>query len=452
MSRITSSVVFAFLLPAMAAGQPAAQSGNAGDRLSLGAAVRTAVENNRSLQAARLQIEKADEDLAAIKTRRLPALELTGQSSMLLSPVKFAFPRGAFGEYPGIGPIPSEDATVETPRQPTFTVSTELTQPLSQLFEIGLNIKGAKTNVAIERERAREKELALVNEVKRLYYTILQTESALAATEEAVALYKELDRSLEVRVTQKVALRSDALDVQFRLAQEEVTRIKRRNALNSQKEQLNQLLGRDVRTPFHTESFAALPLVSIDIDSAHARAIADRPDIRKARLDLEQAELDRRIKKASQIPDVSVAMSYQSNFNIDVLPRNLAMVGLQVSWEPFDWGRKGRELAAKDRVIQQAKLAVREAEDRAIVEVNARYRAVEEARALLEAVSVAQRSSREKVRVKTNQFQIQAAMLADVLQARADMANADDQFQQALLTFLTAKADFERAAGEDSIQ
>jgi outer membrane protein len=448
-SRITTWVVLACLVPAAAAAQtPAAARG---ERLSLDAAVRIAVENNRSLQTARLQIEKADEDLAATRTRRLPSFETTAQSSMLLSPVKFAFPQGAFGNYPGIGPIPSTDTTVESPRQPTFMASAQLSQPLSQLFEIGLNIRGAKTSVAIERERAREKELALVNEVKRLYYAILQTESALSATNEAIALYKELDRSLEVRVTQKVALRSDALDVQFRLAQEELTRVKRQNAVNSQKEQLNQLLGRDVRTSFHPESFAALPLVSIDLESAQARA-TDRPDVRKAKLDLEQAELDRRIKKASQIPDVSVAVSYQSNFNIDVLPRNLASVGLQVTWEPFDWGRKGRELASKERTIQQARLAVREAEDRAIVDVNARYRALEEARALVDAVGVAQRASREKLRVKSNQFQIQAAMLSDVLSARAEMASADDQFQQALLTFLTAKADFERAAGEEIIQ
>ena len=449
-SRITTCVVVACLVPAAVAAQTPTGPAR-GERLSLDAAVRMAVENNRSLQAARLQIEKADEDLAVARTRRLPAFETTAQSSMLLSPVKFSFPQGAFGDYPGTGPIPATDTTVESPRQPTFMLSSQLSQPLSQLFEIGLNIRGAQTNVAIERERAREKELALVNEVKRLYYAMLQMESALAATNEAIALYKELDRSLDVRVTQKVALRSDALDVQFRLAQEELTRVKRQNALSSQMEQLNQLLGRDVRTVFHTESFATLPLISIDLESAQARA-TDRPDVRKAKLDLEQAELDRRIKKASQIPDVSLALSYQSNFNIDILPRNLASVGVQVTWEPFDWGRKGRELAAKERSIQQARLAVREAEDRAIVDVNARYRALEEARALVDALSVAQRASREKLRVKTNQFQIQAAMLADVLQARAEMASADDQVQQALLTFLTAKADFERAAGEEFIR
>jgi outer membrane protein TolC len=451
--RKTTCVLCVWLVPALVSAQHSADVAEAtSERLTLAAAVRLAIDNNRSLQAARLQIEKADDELEVVRTRRLPAFETTAQSSMLLSPVSFAFPAGAFGSYPGTGPIPAADTTVESPRQPMFTVSAQLTQPLSQLFEIGLNIRGAKTNVELERERAREKELALVNSVKRLYYAILQTESALSATKEAIALYQELDRSLDVRVTQKVALRSDALDVQFRLAQEEVTRIRRQHTLDSQKEQLNQLLGRSVRTPFHTESFATLPLVAIDLESAHARALADRPDVRTAKLDLEQAELDRRIKKAAQIPDVSVAVSYQSNFNIDVLPRNLASVGVQVSWEPFDWGRRGREVAAKERTIRQARLAVQEAEDRAIVEINSRYRSLEEARALLDAVAVAQRSSREKLRVKTNQFQIQAAMLADVLQARAEMANADDQFQQALLTFLTAKADFEHAAGEEGIQ
>jgi outer membrane protein len=62
---------------------------------------------------------------------------------------------------------------------------------------------------------------------------------------------------------------------------------------------------------------------------------------------------------------------------------------------------------------------------------------------------MAQATAREKVRVKTNQYQVQAAMLNDVLQLRAELASSDDQFQQALLAFWTAKADFELAIGEE---
>ena len=446
--RISACVALVWLVPTIAAGQPLASQ----ERLSLEAAVRIATENNRGLQAARLQIEKADEELAAVRTRRLPAFETSVNTSQLLTPVEFSFPQGAFGSYPGTGPIPAAETTVKSSQKPTIFVSSQLTQPISQLFEIGLNIRGATTARDIERERLRDQELRIVSDVKRLYFAILQTESALTATRETIAMYREIDRTLDVRVTQKVALRSDALDVQSRLAQEEVNRLRRENTLASQKEQLNQLLGRDVRQAFDVEPVAMLSRIDIDLAAVQARALADRPDVRKARLEVEQAELDKRRKKAEQVPEISVALAYMSNFNIDMLPKNLATVGVQFTWEPFDWGRKSRELGAKDRVVQQAKLSVRETEDRVLLEISSRYRTLQETRALLDAVGVAQRAAHERMRVKTNQFQVQAALLSDVLQARADMAGIDDQFQQALLAFLTAKADFEHAAGEEIIQ
>jgi outer membrane protein len=64
---------------------------------------------------------------------------------------------------------------------------------------------------------------------------------------------------------------------------------------------------------------------------------------------------------------------------------------------------------------------------------------------------MAQVAVREKLRVKTNQYQVQAALLPDVLQLRAEQANSDDHYRQALLAFWTAKADFEHAVGEEVI-
>jgi len=134
-----------------------------------------------------------------------------------------------------------------------------------------------------------------------------------------------------------------------------------------------------------------------------------------------------------------------------VMPTNLATAGVQLKWEPFDWGRKGRELASKTHTVEQARLAVRDAEDKVVVDVNARFRTLAEKRALLNVAQMAQATSREKLRVKTNQFQVQAALLPDVLQLRAEQASSDDNYQQALLAFWTAKADFENAVGEEVI-
>jgi outer membrane protein TolC len=369
----------------------------------------------------------------------------------LLTPVHFPFSQGAFGDYPGVGPIPGTDTEVSVPRQLTYYFFSQVSQPITQLFRIGLGIESAVATHAIEQERVHAQRLSVVNSVKRLYFAILQSESAAEATEQAIALYRELDRTLEVRVAQKVALRSDSLDVRFRLAQEQLALTTHQNAVASQKEQLNQLLGRDLRTEFVVEPVTSLSIAEIDVAAARTRALESRPDVREARLKVEQADLDRRLTKADRIPDLSVAVSYNSYFNLDVMPANLASAGLQLKWEPFDWGRKGKQLAAKSYGVEQARLAVRDAEDRVVVEVNTRFRTLAEKRALLSVAQMAQVASREKLRVKTNQYQVQAALLPDVLQLRAEQADSDDRYQQALLAFWTAKADFENALGEEVI-
>ena len=434
------------LLPAVAA---AGQRAPAGEMLSLQAAVKLAIEHNRPLRNAQLEVRKAEEDLAAARTRRLPAFETNVFASQLLTPVEFQFARGAFGEFPGIGPVPANDTSVATPREPNAYVAAQVTQPLTQLKRIGLSVQSAASVRDVQRERARAQELAVVNAVRRLYFTILQAQSALTASAEALALYRELDRILQVRVAQKVALRSDALDVQVRLAQEEVTRVAWENTLATDKEQLNQLLGRDIRTPFEVEDVPEISLIDVDVESARARALEERPDVAQARLAVRQAELDRRMTEADRIPEVSLAFSYSSYFNIDMMPKGLAALGVQVKWEPFDWGRRGRELAVKSHGIEQAREALREAEARAIVEINTRYRKLAETRARMHVARAARQAASEKVRVGGNQYKVQAALLSDVLQLRAELAGANDRYQQALLAFWTAKADFDHAVAEE---
>ena len=447
--RVDIHAFVLMLLPAVAAAQTT--NVTITERLTLDRAINLALENNRQIQRAALQVQKAGEDLENARSRRLPVFDIQGQASQLLTPVDFSFPQGAFGDFSGIGPIPATDTNVSVPKQLTYYFSSQVSQPVTQLFRLNLGIDSAVASQAIEQEHLRSQRLSVTNSVKRLYFAILQTESALDTTDQAIALYRELDRTLQVRVAQKVALRSDALDVQFRLAKEQLTRTTYENTLANQKEQLNQLLGRDVRTDFVVEPVSSLSISEIDLNAARTRALDNRPDVREARLKVEQADLDRRAKKAERIPDLSVAVSYSSYFNIDVMPTNLATAGVQLKWEPFDWGRKGRELASKTHAVEQARLAVRDVEDEVVVDVNTRFRTLAEKRALLNVAQMAQAASREKLRVKTNQYQVQAALLPDVLGLRAEQASSDDNYQQALLAFWTAKADFENAVGEEVI-
>jgi Outer membrane efflux protein len=115
-----------------------------------------------------------------------------------------------------------------------------------------------------------------------------------------------------------------------------------------------------------------------------------RPDVRQARVKLQQAELARKIAKTDYLPDAQLTVSYLSPLSIEGAPRQIASAALEMNWEPFDWGRKGRALASKDLEIRQAKNAARETEDRARVDINSRFRTLELARAQVRAARVGQ--------------------------------------------------------------
>jgi outer membrane protein TolC len=417
--------------------------------LTLDEAVRLALENNRGLRIALLEVGKAEDKVAAARTRRLPSSSLNLFGAQLLREVDFEFREGVFGTFPGTGPIPAADTNITTPRRPIVYAVGQVSQPLSQLYEINLDIQKEALGRTLAEAKAHVERQDVVNNVKKLYYAALETESALTASEESLTLYRELDRLTAEYVLQQVALKADNLDVKARLAKEEYNALSLRNQLATQKEELNDLMGRDVRTQFRLSPVAEATAYEVELSAAQARALELRPELREARVKVRQAEQDRRIKRAEYIPDVSLSLNYISPFNVEMLPTNVLAVGLWVSWEPWDWGRKKRELEEKNRAIEQAEMALRETESRVLLEVNQKQRKLVEARALLRFAAATQQAAQEILRVSRNRFAEQAALLKDVLQAQEGLADANHTYQQAVLAFWVARADFERALGEE---
>lgn len=350
--------------------------------LSLERALSLALEANYSVRNARLEVDKHGDKVAALRTQRLPSFKVSTLVSQPLSRLEFNFEKGAFGDFPSTGPIPNEDTTIRSSMTPTALVTGQITQPLSQLYRIKLNIKQMELSREIGEQELRLKQQSLASDVKRAYYAALQTQSAFESAEAAIKLYKELDRVTGDYVFRQVALKTEQMDVQTRLAKAEYELLTLNNQLASQKEQLNHLLGRDVRTEFAiADSLETAQFVMRETNLAAAReqALLRRPEVATARLKVRQAQYDRRIKKSEYLPDVSLSVNYLSPFGYsDLIPKNIASVGVQVEWEVFDWGKKKRELAEKSRTIEQADNSLREAESAVVMGVNAQFRRLQE--------------------------------------------------------------------------
>jgi outer membrane protein TolC len=325
----------------------------------------------------------------------------------------------------------------------------QATQPLSQLYKIHLGVRAQELSSQVISEKARAERQAVVKDVKQAYYAVLQSESALEAAEANVKQYQELDRVVLQRVSQEAALKSDSMEVKAKLAHEQYTLVQLRNTLNSGKEYLNDLLGRDIRTEFAVEQVPAASFEELELKMAQERALAQRPEIKEAELTVKQAEYSRRLANADYIPDLGIAFNYLSPFNVEVLPKNVASLGLELKWEPWDWGRRKDVINQKKAVETQAQTQLRETQSRVLMDVNNRFRKLEESRMLIGVAQAANEAAHQKLREVTNKYEQQTVLLSDVLRQQAATAGASNDYQQALLGFWTAKSEFEKSLGED---
>jgi len=275
------------------------------------------------------------------------------------------------------------------------------------------------------------------------------TQTAVDAAGEAVKTLEEAQRVTLRYTAEKTVLKQDALEVDARLAKAQYDLSVAENGLATQHEHLNQLLARDLETPFRVDFIPEEDTTTLSLEEARQQASQSRPEIRQAHLKEKQADFDRRIAKAEYIPDLGLAVSYMGVQNVQTLPTNVAVAGFALTWEPFDWGRRRNRVREKANAQAQARNGALETESQIGVEVAAKYRKWKEAALLLKATRTGHESAAEEFRVTTNKYKEQAALVRDLLEAQARSSESAFQYQQALSSYWSSLADLRRAMGEE---
>jgi outer membrane protein TolC len=68
---------------------------------------------------------------------------------------------------------------------------------------------------------------------------------------------------------------------------------------------------------------------------------------------------------------------------------------------------------------------------------------------MLNVAELGRQTAREKLRVATEQYRLEASLRRQLLEAQAALADSDQQYQQALAAYWTARADLDKAIGDD---
>ncbi len=252
--------------------------------LTLDEAVSIALAKNRLIKNSVLEAGKYDFQVSPARSRRLPHFQFAALGGQLLQPFDFTFGRGVFGTYPGIGPVPGKQSKVHTPAQPTAYLTGSLDVPLLQQYKIGLGIRATELGREIAKEDVRAERQKVAAEVRKAYFELVATQAGVDAAREAVKTLEEAQRVTLRYVSEKTVLRGDALEVDARLIKAQYDLSVTENGLATQHEHLNQLLGRDLATPFRVEFMPEEDTTSLTLEGAREQASQNRPEIRQAHL------------------------------------------------------------------------------------------------------------------------------------------------------------------------
>jgi outer membrane protein TolC len=416
--------------------------------LALVDAIQIALGNNRPVQIAKLDFTKSGWEVAEAKTRKFPELKTEMLASGLITAPVYTYPEGIFGTINN-QPVPSKNVEISLANGVTGYAIATATQPISQLYQIHLGIREKELSADLAGEKYQQKRQTTAADVKQAYYGILQSEAALESETALVKEYEETNRVAGDYLSKESILKSEVLEVKAQLAQAKHQLITTRDSLTTQKEHFNDLLGRDIDTPFRTQQVPPASMDEMDLKAARENALRQRPELKEAKINLDRAGYDRSLAKAEYIPGIGAQLQYFTPINTQILPQNILSAGIKMTWEPFEWGRRKDNVKQKDIQVQQSQYQLDQTRSQVLLDVDNAFRKLGESRSMLEVAEAARDAAKEKLREVKDQFKQKAVLLRDVLKQEAAVANADKQYEESLLSFWNAKAEFEKTLGEE---
>ena len=256
--------------------------------LTLSHAIQIAIDNNRPAKIAQLDITKAHWQVRQAKAKRFPEISTYFFGGANLTSPSFNFQKGVFGTINNV-PSPSQDTHIKLSQGFTGDAVIQVAQPLTQLYKIHLAIREQELGADLAGQKYQAKRQSVVADVRQAYYAVLQTESALHVARATVRQYQETDRVVLDYVAQRSALQSSSLEAKAKLAQAQYQVVQLRDTLTTQKEYLNNLLGRDLDTPFRTQQVPPITPAEMDLTLARQTSLTQRPEIKEAEIDVRRA-------------------------------------------------------------------------------------------------------------------------------------------------------------------
>jgi outer membrane protein len=487
-----------------AAQQPPSQTAAPGSQLTLtlDEAVKLALEHNLDLVVERLEPQVAGARVAQAASAYLPLLTSTvSRNSEFQPPSSFLVGSsgvqsrvynadvGVAQRLPWLGT--SYAVTWNGSRTSTSSVFTNFNPALGSSLEAvvsqpllrDLSIDAARQQLIVSRRnqgisdtRLRETVVQTVNTVKKAYWDLVSANASLAVQRQSLGLAEELVRQDRARVNAGQLPELDLLAAQADATQRLEAVTVAEMGLRQSEDRLRTLVLDPARPEFWSTRLVASQPAPVsgalpDVARAVSQALQGREDLKRARLELENAHTATRYYANQRLPDLRIQANYQAvGLAGTELVRTGGFPGIVTGSESSAFGQAIRQIFSRDfptwtvgvtlsypigRSYEDAGLAASRLQE---AQAQSQFRNLEmqivrqvreagwqlETNARRTETSRAARDLAER-RLDAEQKRFEVGMSTSflVLQAQRDLAQARNNELSAVLDYTRSLADFE---------
>lgn len=443
------------------------------DSLTIEQCRKMAVEHNRQLASARVQRQKTDFDLLAMKANFLPKLDFNAfdlantmsgslalKSSML--PVfDMASQIAGMAEFPAM--------TVDYSMHNLFGASLMLTQPIYMGGKItaGYNMTKIGQRIADENIRLTESEVRV--KVDEAYAMAVKAREMVDVAKSYETLLQELMKNVESAVRHGMRTRNDQMKVQVKLNQARLAITRADNAYDLARMNLCQIIGMplDLRPSVAKPDVSSMVMSEVLSASADSVQVLSRPEYAMLQEKTELARQQVKLARSEFLPQLAAfatgGYSYGGKVSVDatssvggqvnmydktLIDKFSGAIGVTLSVPIYHFGeRKGKIRSAKAS-LQMAQLDLDDNRERMALELSQACNTLKEQMTALEIARLSVEQAEENLRLSRSAYDSGVETLSDHLEAQSLWQSALADEIDARAQLIVALSKWRKAAGK----
>jgi outer membrane protein TolC len=414
--------------------------------LTLNEAVSLAVAQNSSIKIGSAKVREGREKRKSVRSDYFPHLSNESNAFHITQNQNVTIPAGSLGAVPGNGGFPTQDVTIHQGSADALLTHTTLSQPLTQLPKIYQADKIAHAEQQIAAAELGKTKTDVIFDTHRLFYSLVIARKQKDAASAAVAAGEQSLREAKDSVAAGNQLEVAAISSNAALLQNKYSLLSAEIQIADLNSELNDLLGLPLDTAIDPVD-PPPPDPAANTRATYVQEALERnPEIKAAREGVNKVQSGVEAAKLDYIPDISMFARHTYQDGVPFLTHNIGTFGVRMTWDIFEWGKRGHVLAQRREQLTQANQNLDRLKKRIEVEVDKAYRKLEQTKRLIDVSRESLALQKENLRIKGNGIRSGTVTEAQYATAVASVKRAEYDELQALLGYYLAIADLKRIA------